>query len=70
MVQSEDKRKLFDIFEQLWNCKNDEQQRSWPVHEDEDHIGTLLSDMNTILVRFFSFDFIFFFFQCDYLNDL
>lgn len=59
MVQSEDKRKLFDIFEQLWNCKNDEQQRSWPVHEDEDHIGTLLSDMNTILVRFFFLVFIF-----------
>ncbi|XP_015914860.2 NCK-interacting protein with SH3 domain [Parasteatoda tepidariorum] len=49
-VYSEDKRTLLDIFRQLWYCKNDEQQRSWPVHEDEDHISKLLVDLNNILV--------------------
>lgn len=54
-MQSEDKRKLLDIFKQLWYCKNDEQQRSWPVHEDEEHIGALLDDMNVILVSLYSY---------------
>ncbi|GFY11616.1 NCK-interacting protein with SH3 domain [Trichonephila clavipes] len=50
VVHSEDQRKLLDIFKQLWYCKNDEQQRSWPVHEDEDLISGLLIEMNNIFV--------------------
>ncbi|XP_035209152.1 NCK-interacting protein with SH3 domain-like [Stegodyphus dumicola] len=49
-ICSEDERKLLDIFKQLWYCKNDEQQRNWPVHEDEDHISSLLVDLNNILL--------------------
>ncbi|GIY80174.1 NCK-interacting protein with SH3 domain [Caerostris darwini] len=50
VIYSEDQTKLLDIFKQLWYCKNDEQQRSWPVHEDEDHIGGLLVEMNNIFL--------------------
>lgn len=30
---STDAVRLRDIFKSLWSCKNDEQQRSWPIHE-------------------------------------
>ncbi|GFS44649.1 NCK-interacting protein with SH3 domain [Nephila pilipes] len=50
VIHSEDQRKLLDIFKQLWYCKNDEQQRSWPVHEDEDLISGLLVEMNNIFI--------------------
>ncbi|CAL1295953.1 unnamed protein product [Larinioides sclopetarius] len=50
VIRSEDQIKLLDIFKQLWYCKNDEQQRSWPVHEDEDHISGLLVEMNNIFI--------------------
>ncbi|KAG8193672.1 hypothetical protein JTE90_024035 [Oedothorax gibbosus] len=49
-VYSEDQTKLLDIFKQLWYAKNDEQQRSWPVHEDEDLIIGLLVELNNILL--------------------
>lgn len=47
--KSIDSKNLKDIFSRLWSCKNDEQQRSWPVHEDEQHILKALQDLTSIL---------------------
>ena len=48
--QSVDSENLKDIFSRLWSCKNDEQQRSWPVHQDEELILSTLQDLTTILI--------------------
>lgn len=50
LVHGEDRKKLEEIFRQLWYCRNDEQQRSWPVHEDEAIIKGLLEDLYKILL--------------------
>lgn len=44
-----DATKLSNIFKSLWFCKNDEQQRSWPIHEDEDSIQSSLQQLLKIL---------------------
>lgn len=46
---SVDSENLKAIFSRLWSCKNDEQQRTWPVHEDEQHILKALRDLTSIL---------------------
>ncbi|XP_050052033.1 NCK-interacting protein with SH3 domain isoform X1 [Dermacentor andersoni] len=50
LVASQDGDRLQLIFRRLWNCKNDDQQRSWPIHEDEALILGLLEELYTILV--------------------
>lgn len=44
-----DATKLSNIFKSLWYCKNDEQQRSWPIHEDEHLIQSSLQQLLHIL---------------------
>lgn len=46
---SMDATKLRNIFKSLWYCKNDEQQRSWPIHEDEHLIQSSLQQLLQIL---------------------
>lgn len=46
---SMDATKLSNIFKSLWYCKNDEQQRSWPIHEDEHLIQSSLKQLLHIL---------------------
>jgi len=48
-VQSSDLIKLKSVFKKLWWCKNDEQQRSWPVHQDEHIITSYLEELLQIL---------------------
>ncbi|KAH8018506.1 hypothetical protein HPB51_008205 [Rhipicephalus microplus] len=50
LVSSQDGDRLQLIFRRLWHCKNDDQQRSWPIHEDEALILGLLEELYTILV--------------------
>ncbi|XP_023223011.1 NCK-interacting protein with SH3 domain-like [Centruroides sculpturatus] len=50
LIHGEDRKKLEEIFRQLWYCRNDEQQRSWPVHEDEAIIKGLLEELYRILL--------------------
>jgi len=50
MAQSTDAKRLKELFFQLTECKNDEQQRSWAVHEDEGMIIELITELNQILV--------------------
>ncbi|KAH9361199.1 hypothetical protein HPB48_001557 [Haemaphysalis longicornis] len=50
LVASQDGDRLQLIFRRLWHCKNDDQQRSWPIHEDEAPILGLLEELYTILV--------------------
>ena len=47
---SHDALRLMEILHQLTEAKDDEQQRSWHLHEDEDTLNTLLQDMFSILV--------------------
>ncbi|XP_045605711.1 NCK-interacting protein with SH3 domain isoform X2 [Procambarus clarkii] len=47
--QSSDGRHLVDLLEKLRECKDDEQQRSWALHEDEHTISTHLSDLLELL---------------------
>ncbi|KAI2809593.1 hypothetical protein BLOT_000742 [Blomia tropicalis] len=42
--------KLKCIFKRLWYCKNDTQQRNWPVYEDEDIISSYLDELNSLLL--------------------
>ena len=51
IMQSPDAAKLKELFLALTECKDDEQQRSWAVHEDEEMIMETISELNTILVR-------------------
>lgn len=48
-IQSSDLINLKSVFRKLWYCKNDEQQRSWPVHRDEDIIKGYLEDLLQII---------------------
>lgn len=48
-VQSSDLNNLKAAFKKLWWCKNDEQQRSWPVHQDEDLIRSYLDEIHQII---------------------
>ena len=48
-IQSSDLINLKAVFRKLWDCKNDEQQRSWPVHRDEDIIKGYLEDLLQII---------------------
>lgn len=50
--QSSDGRHLVELLEKLRECKDDEQQRSWALHEDEHTISTHLSDLLDLLVRY------------------
>lgn len=51
MAQSSDLVNLKAIFKKLWYCKDDEQQRSWPVHEDEEIISNYLQELSKILLN-------------------
>ncbi|RWS01188.1 DUF2013 domain containing protein-like protein [Dinothrombium tinctorium] len=51
MRQSSDLINLNSLFRKLWFCKNDEQQRSWPVHEDEDTIESYLKDIAKLFIN-------------------
>ena len=48
---SQDAQKLETIFRELSACKDDSQQRSWFLHEDEHTITTHLNELLSILVR-------------------
>ena len=48
---SSDYIQLKKLFEQLWNCKNDEQQQSWPLHEDEAIINKCFARLTKILIN-------------------
>lgn len=50
-IQSTDMINLKAVFKRLWYCKNDEQQRSWPVHEDEELITNTLDELLQILAN-------------------
>ncbi|RWS25809.1 DUF2013 domain containing protein-like protein, partial [Leptotrombidium deliense] len=51
MRQSSDLKNLNLLFRKLWFCKNDEQQRSWPVHEDEQIIESYLQDIAKVFIN-------------------
>jgi len=48
--QSPDAAKLKELFSVLTECKEDEQQRSWSLHEDEKMILGTIAELNGILV--------------------
>ncbi|XP_075677123.1 NCK-interacting protein with SH3 domain isoform X2 [Dermatophagoides pteronyssinus] len=43
--------KLKCIFKRLWFCKNDTQQRNWPVYQDEDIIQSYLDELMNLLTN-------------------
>lgn len=45
-----DSHRLKLIFGQLAECKNDSEQRTWMLHEDEDYIVQFLTELIDILV--------------------
>lgn len=47
---SPDAKTIRTIFNRLTQCKEDEQQRSWALHEDESMILDNLRKLNKILV--------------------
>ncbi|KAK7066412.1 hypothetical protein SK128_025838 [Halocaridina rubra] len=47
--QSTDGRRLVELLEKLRECKDDEQQRSWALHEDEFTIATHLTNLLDLL---------------------
>lgn len=49
--RSPDAKKLTELFRMLSECKDDEQQRSWAVHEDEMMIQGSVADLQSILVH-------------------
>ncbi|KAI1280540.1 NCK-interacting protein with SH3 domain [Halotydeus destructor] len=51
LSRSSDAINLKEIFKRLWYCKNDEQQRSWPVHEDEESIQNTLHELTKVLAN-------------------
>ena len=48
---STDYLELKSLFNKLWFCKNDEQQRSWPIQEDEEQIKYILNSLANILTN-------------------
>ena len=51
IVTSNDYLELRSLFNKLWFCKNDEQQRSWPIQEDEEQIKYILNSLANILAN-------------------
>lgn len=49
--QTHDASRLKIIFNELTSCKEDSQQRSWMLHEDEDVIKEYIAELISILVR-------------------
>ena len=47
--KSIDYLELKSLFNKLWFCKNDDQQRSWPIQEDEEMIKYILNSLASIL---------------------
>lgn len=45
-----DAKRLNVIFSELTSCKDDAQQRSWMLHEDEDVIIDYIKELTSILV--------------------
>lgn len=43
--------KLKCIFKRLWYCKDDSQQRNWPVYEDEHMINSYLDELTNLLTE-------------------
>lgn len=58
--QTHDASRLKIIFNELTSCKEDSQQRSWMLHEDESVIKEYLRELIQILVR--NIEFFYFFF--------
>ena len=50
LLQSHDGQQLIRILDELTEHKEDSQQRTWAVHEDEGIICKLLKDLLSILV--------------------
>lgn len=50
MKNSSDLIKLRGLFDKLWICKADEQQRGWPIHDDEE-METSLIEMVKLLAN-------------------
>lgn len=48
--QTHDAQRLKVIFSELTSCKDDAQQRSWMLHEDEDTIVEYITELTNILV--------------------
>lgn len=48
---SKDAERLQVIFSEMAFCKDDSQQRSWALHEDEIIINEYLQELLSILVR-------------------
>ncbi|XP_028967957.1 NCK-interacting protein with SH3 domain [Galendromus occidentalis] len=46
-----DFERLTEVFKGLYLTKNDEQQRSWPLHQDENTINTMLEQLYSMLVE-------------------
>lgn len=51
MNTTTDHDRLTQVFKGLYLTKNDEQQRSWPLHQDESTINTMLEQLYTMLVE-------------------
>lgn len=43
--------KLKCVFKRLWFCKDDAQQRNWPVYEDEELISGYLDELISLLMN-------------------
>lgn len=52
--QTHDASRLKIIFNELTSCKEDSQQRSWMLHEDEGVIKEYITELISILVSFYS----------------
>ena len=52
---SQDATRLQVIFSEMAACKDDSQQRSWALHEDESVITEYLQELISILVRLMLF---------------
>lgn len=49
--ETHDAKRLHVIFSELTSCKDDAQQRSWMLHEDEAVIIDYVKELTSILVR-------------------
>ena len=50
LLQSNDGQQLITILDELTEHKEDSQQRSWAVHDDEGILHKLLKNLHSILV--------------------
>ena len=53
MLQTHDGQQLIGILDELTEHKEDSQQRTWAVHEDEGILHKLLKNLLSILVSIF-----------------